>query len=372
METVDCLVVGAGVVGLAVAERLSRRRADVIVVERHDGFGRETSSRNSEVIHAGLYYPKNSLKAVLCVKGRRMLYELCAKAGIPHRKTGKLVVANHPEEQEKIHQVLRQGTENGVEGLALLSQCQVEKLEPRVKAREAVLSPETGIVDTHLLMKYLEQTAETNGATVAYNCEARAIAKCGGGYEVEMRDADGGSMTVRCGIVVNAAGLAADDIAAMAGIDIDAAGYRIHPCKGEYVAVAGRHKGALSHLVYPAPTPISLGIHAVLGIDGSLRLGPNAFYVESTTDYDVDPGHLREFLDGGREYLPFIEEQDLRPEQAGIRPKLQRENEGFRDFVITDESSRGLPGLINLVGIESPGLTACLAIAEMVAVLVGD
>jgi len=369
MDNVDVIVVGAGVVGLAVTERFAAAGKEVVCVERHDGFGRETSSRNSEVIHAGLYYPSDSLKAKLCVEGRRMLYELCEKNGIPYRKLGKIVVANHPEEIEKIHAVFEQGRANGVEGLELYSGRQVAAAEPHVAAREGLFSPETGIVDTHQLMKCIEHDVESAGGTVAYNCDVAAIAKAGEGYSVEIRDADGETMHLGSAVVVNCAGLSADSVAAMASIDIDAAGYRQHPCKGEYFAVANRHKGKLARLVYPAPTPISLGIHAVIGIDGSLRLGPNAFYVKEI-DYDVDASHLDEFLQGAREYLPFIEEQDLRPDQSGVRPKLQGEGEGFRDFVVAEESARGCAGLVNLVGIESPGLTACLAIARTVEGLV--
>ena len=365
MEKVEIIVIGAGAVGLAAAERLSRDGREVILVERYDGFGRETSSRNSEVIHAGLYYPESSLKARLCVQGCHMLYELCEQKNVPYRKTGKILVANHPQEIEKIHTIKEQGEKNGVEGLELISKKRLGELEPHIEAREGLWSPETGIVDTHMLMKYLEQQSESNGATVAYNCEVVGIEKTDAGFVVDIRDADNEIMQLCADCVINAAGLGSDSIAAMAGIDVDAAGYRLHPCKGEYFAVSSRHKNKLTHLVYPPPTSISLGIHAVLGIDHSLRLGPNAFYVDSI-DYDVSEEHIDEFVEGAREYLPFIEKSDLRPDQSGIRPKLQAQDEPFHDFVIAEESEKSLSGLINCIGIESPGLTSCLSIADMI------
>jgi L-2-hydroxyglutarate oxidase LhgO len=361
MDSADVIIIGAGVVGLAIAQRLSRAGRETIVVERHDGFGRETSSRNSEVIHGGFYYPEHSLKAALCVEGRRLLYELCGRENIPCRATGKLVVANTPGELETIDRLYDQGIRNGVEGLRVLSAREVERHEPGIVAKKALLSPATGIVDTHALMKFLEVSAGRHGATIAYGCEVVGLEQRDGGWRVEVVDVDGGREKYACAAVVNAAGLEAGRVASMAGIDIDAAGYRIHPCKGEYFSVSSRHRGRLRHLVYPAPTAVSLGIHAVLGLDGGLKLGPNAFFVD-TIDYNVDEGHLTEFYESARRYLPFIDKSDLRPDQAGIRPKLQRPGDAFRDFVISGEQGP-LKGLVNLIGIESPGLTACLAIA---------
>ncbi|MBD3392679.1 MAG: FAD-dependent oxidoreductase [Chitinivibrionales bacterium] len=366
MDEVDTIIVGAGVVGLAVADALSEAGKEIIVLEKHDGFGRETSSRNSEVIHAGLYYPTGSLKARLCVTGRRMLYEFCERNGVPFKKVGKLVVANHPEEREKIHAVHEQAAQNGVEGLRMLSRKQVAQLEPGIVAEEALFSPETGIVDTHQLMACLERRAGSRSATLAYGCEMTGIERNNDTYQVEIVDTDGERMRLECRTFVNAAGLNADAVAGLAGIDPTEAGYRQHYCKGEYFAVSSRHKDSITRLVYPAPTPVSLGIHVVLGLDGAMRLGPNAFYVDEI-DYDVNQAHAKEFLAGAREYFPRLALEDLRPDQSGIRPKLQKEGEGFRDFVVAEESARGLPGLVNLAGIESPGLTSCLAIARAVA-----
>jgi L-2-hydroxyglutarate oxidase LhgO len=364
MEKTANVIIGAGVVGLAVAERLSHVSGDIVVLERHDSFGRETSSRNSEVIHAGFYYPADSLKAILCVEGNGLMYEFCRDNGVPHLRCGKLVVAATPEEEKKVSHLFDQGVANGVEGLELLDARRIEMLEPAVRARTGMLSPSTGIFDTHTLMKRLEQRAADRGVTFAYNCEAEGIAYVNGGYEVSVKDADGSSTFIRCDRLVNAAGLSADKVAALAGIDVEKAGYRVHYCKGEYFSVSNRHRGKLSHLVYPAPTPISLGVHGVLGLDGSLRFGPSAFYV-SALNYDVDPAHRREFYEAARTLFPFIEEEDLAPDMAGIRPKLQHD-ESFRDFVIRDEADKGLPHFINLVGIESPGLTSALSIARYV------
>jgi L-2-hydroxyglutarate oxidase LhgO len=364
MEQTNITIVGAGVVGLAIASRLSRTHKDIIVLEQHDGFGRETSSRNSEVIHAGFYYPSDSLKAKLCVEGNPLLYSLCAAHAIPHARTGKIVIGNTQDEIRKIHSLFEQGVKNGVRGLELLTKEQVLKKEPHVVAQEGLFSPSTGIVDSHLLMGYFEQSAMASGTTVGYNCRVTGLSRGKDGYIVRVLDADGQEMDLETDIVINAAGLYSDRICEMAGIAVDASGYRIHPCKGEYFSVSNRHRGRLSHLVYPAPTAVSLGVHAVLKLDKSLKLGPNAFYVDAIEDYDVDSSHRHEFFETARTYLPFLDEGDLSPDMSGIRPKLQTAKESFRDFVIREESDRGLPRFINLVGIESPGLTAACAIAD--------
>jgi L-2-hydroxyglutarate oxidase LhgO len=368
MEKTDVVIIGAGVVGLAIAERLSHTGRSIVVVEYNDSFGRETSSRNSEVIHAGFYYPPGSLKARLCVEGNRLLYDFCRKHGIPHRSLGKLLIARSRDEEEKVQKLFEQGIRNGLEGLALLDKQGIVALEPAVAGSAGMFSPFTGILDTHAFMKRLEQLAMTREVIFAYNCKAVAVTRVNGSYEIGVIDADGAPLALVCEMVINAAGLSADRIAGLAGIDLDAAEYRIRYCKGEYFGVASRHRGKLSHLVYPAPSPISLGIHCVVGLDGNLKLGPNAFFVESI-DYSVDAAHGREFYLAGRTLCPFIEEHDLSPSMAGIRPKLQQIGETFRDFVIQDERDRGLPGFINLVGIESPGLTSSLAIANLVAML---
>jgi L-2-hydroxyglutarate oxidase LhgO len=371
MDKVDIIIIGAGILGLAIAERLSSKGKEIVVVEKHDGFGREASSRNSEVIHAGLYYPKDSLKARLCVEGNRMLYSLCEQKGIQYQKTGKIVIAGNDDEVEKVNNLYEQGNANGVEGLRLLSKSEIAKMEPLVNCTAGLYSPETGIFDSHGLMKYLEQTSKSNGVILAYNCEVKGISRGNGNFIVDICDADRELMQLQSHFLVNAAGLFSDRIAEMAGIDIDAADYRLHPCKGEYFSLSNRHKGKLKYLIYPEPTSISLGIHTVCDLNGSVKLGPNAFYVDKI-DYDVDLSHQEEFYSGIRRFLPFIEFNDLSPDMAGIRAKLQEEDGEFRDFIIAEESAKGVPGLINLIGIESPGLTSCCAIAERVADTIGN
>jgi L-2-hydroxyglutarate oxidase LhgO len=369
MEKTDFVIIGAGAAGLAIAERLSRDKSEIVVLERHDSFGRETSSRNSEVIHAGFYYPPMSLKTTLCVEGSRLLYEFCGEYGIPHRACGKIVVARTSEEEKKVFNLFEQGSASGVPGLGLLDAKRISELEPSVKGCAGMMSAATGIFDTHTFMKRLEGRAADQGVVFAYNGEAVGISHVNGGYVVTVKDADGSLMPLRCDSVINAAGLSADRIAAMAGIDTEKAGYRIHYCKGEYFSVSSRHRGKLSRLVYPAPTPVSLGIHGVLGLDGSLKLGPSAFYVDEL-NYDVEAAHRREFFTAAQTLFPFIKEDDLSPDMAGIRPKLQYGGGPFRDFVIRDESDKGLPGFINLIGIESPGLTSALSISRYVEKLV--
>ncbi len=365
MESADILIIGAGVVGLAVAERLARPGRQIIVAEANAAFGRETSSRNSEVVHCGMYYAEDLLKTRLCVRGNPLLYDLCRRAGIPHRKTGKIVVATDQEETAALQGIFTQGTTNGVPGLRLIGPREIGEWEPHATGVLGLLSPESGILDTHRLMSWLEHSAAARGVIFAYNCRVLGLQKSAVGFTVTVRDADGAELALGAACVINAAGLQSDRLAGSAGIDIDAAGYRIRPTKGEYFRVSYRHRGKLARLVYPVPTAVHLGAHAVLGLDGGLRLGPNSFGVEAI-DYSVDPSHRGEFFEKAVRFLPFLEPADLSPDTAGIRPKLYRLGEPFRDFVIREESDRGLAGLINLIGIESPGLTSCLAIAERV------
>jgi len=359
------LVIGAGVVGLAISRRLARTGLSIVVVERNESFGRETSSRNSEVIHCGMYYAEDLLKTRLCVHGNPLLYELCRKEKIPFRKTGKLVAATDSSESGVLAGLLAQGRKNGVPGLRLVGARELKELEPNARGVQGLLSPESGIVDSHALMSFLQQDAAAGGVTFGYGCNVRQVTKSAGGVLVEMTDADGAAFVLHAEIVVNAAGLDADRIAQSAGIDIDAAGYRIHPAKGEYFRVSSRHRGRLRRLVYPVPSPVHLGAHAVLGLDGGLKIGPNSV-ATVLGDYAVDPSHEADFFAKASKFLPFLEPGDLTPDMAGIRPKLYRLGEPFRDFVISEESGRGFPGMVNLVGMESPGLTACLAIAEEV------
>ena len=360
METIDAVVIGAGVVGLATAARLARADNNVVVLERHQRHGLETSSRNSEVIHAGLYYPPGSLKAKLCVEGRRRLYEIGARHGVFCRRTGKLLVACAPEETQKLASLYAQGRANGVEGLEMVDRADVPGLAQGVRAVAGLWSPETGIVDSEELMRHFLRQAQDAGAIFVWNSELIAAERAGDIYQLR---AKGLADPIPARRVINAAGLAADRVAGLPGLDVDGAGYRIHWFKGEYFSL--RRSLPIKPLVYPVPTAHGLGIHLTVDRQGRHRLGPNAFPVE-TLDYDVDPAHLQSFYEAASRYLPGLKIEDLAPGTSGIRPKLSLDS-AFRDFIIAEESSRDLPGWVNLIGIESPGLTASAAIAEFVA-----
>ncbi len=341
------------------------------MLERHDAIARETTSRNSEVVHAGIYYPPGSWKARLCVAGREALYARCEREGIPHRRCGKLIVAVEPGEVAALERLQRSGGENGAPALALLDGAAAARLEPAVRAVAALHSPATGIVDGHALcLSYLAE-AEAHGAVLALRHEVRAIEPRSGGWALEARDPDGAPARVAAAAVVNAAGLASDRIAALAGVDVDAAGYRLHPCKGDYFALAPGAALRLGTLVYPVPAGPGLGIHATLDLGGRIRFGPDAEYVDAL-HYDVDPAKAAGFARAVGRYLPGLRAEQLAPDYAGIRPRLAGPGEAFRDFVVAEESAAGLPGLVNLIGIESPGLTASEAIgARVVELLAG-
>jgi L-2-hydroxyglutarate oxidase LhgO len=368
MEKCDILIIGAGVVGLAVAQYLSQnsKTSSIIVVEKHESFGRETSSRNSEVIHAGISYPQHTLKATLCVAGRNLLYPFLEKNNLPYRKIGKLIVAEGKEEEEKLEDLLINAKQNGVDDVCFIEKKQIELWEPAIRATLALSSPSTGIFDTHAFMKYLEADAVKDGVIFAYNCYLLAIEKNNSGFRILIKDADGIEVEVQSDIIINCAGLYAADIARLAGIDCEKAGYTQYFSKGEYFKVNGLADCRINRLIYPLPQKDSLGIHTVLDLQGQFKLGPNAFYVNEI-DYQVDLSHRGDFFHSVKKYLPFIEEEMLSADMSGIRPKLQAPGENFADFVIAEESSKNLRGLINLIGIESPGLTSSLAIARYVA-----
>ena len=376
MDQVDIIAVGAGVVGLAVAAEISRRFPDqaLLLMERHPKFGQDTSSRNSEVIHAGMYYPAGTLKARLCVEGNPLLYEFCAKNNVPHQRIGKLIVARNEAEIPQIEAIARQGAANGVSDLVLLSREEVAKKEPHISAVAAIWSPSTGIIDSHRLMAALERQAAAQGAMLCYKHEVIGAEQAAGGYVIRYLGPDGAEDVMACRWLINAAGLYADQIPAWLGIDVDAAKYRIWPVKGEYFSISPSKSKRINHLIYPPPLKAlkGLGTHVTKSLDGRARLGPSAAYVDRKDDLDVDPAHAAEFYEAARSYLPFLEPEDIQPDMAGMRPKLQAPEDPVLDFVIRHEADRGLPGLINLVGIESPGLTAALAIARMVADFVAE
>lgn len=338
-----------------------------MVIEKNETFGRETSSRNSEVIHAGIYYPTDSLKARLCIEGRVLLYNFCEKWGINHNRCGKVIVANSPEESASLNDLLSRALANGVDDLELLGSARIREIEPEIRAAEALLSPSTGVVDSHGLMARLEQIALQNGVLFAYCHQAVDLEKLTSGFRLHLLNPNSSADAIDADYLINCAGLSADRIAAMAGIDITTAGYRQHLVKGEYFSLPPVKAALVNRLIYPPPLQelTGLGIHVIKTLDGRLRLGPNTIYTE-VENYSVNPAHAADFYHAVKPFLPFVELADLEPEMAGIRPKLSSPGEPFRDFIILEETDRGLPGLINLIGIESPGLTCCLSIARLV------
>ena len=365
MDEFKIAVIGAGVIGLACAYELSRFSSDIVVLERNDSFGQETSSRNSEVIHAGLYYQPGSLKANTCIRGNRLLYELCAKHNIGHAKLGKLVIACDKAEELRIKEIYDNAVMSGAEGLRFVGKQEIKTMEPDIKAESAFYSPQTGIIDSHKLMGFFLRAARDRGVTFSFATRVEEIIHDRSGYQITVSEPSGERFSFSAQVLINAAGIYSDKVAAMAGLDIDKYGYRLHYCKGEYFRIASPGKFSIKRLIYPPATSISLGIHITPDLGKGLRLGPDAHYVDSI-DYSVDPNARQEFFDSVRKFLPALELSDLVPDTAGVRPKIQREKEGFTDFVISHEADKGLPGFINMVGIESPGLTACLAIGEMV------
>ncbi len=363
----EVVVVGAGVVGLACGAELASRGRSVLVIERHGAVGFETSSRNSEVIHAGIYYPKDSLKAVCCVEGRALLYRRCAEYRIGHRRTGKLIVATHEDEVEKLAGIAARALANGAGSIECLDAPAVARIEPGIRSRGAVWSPETGIVDAHGLMHSYQAELEERQGSVVLNTRVVSLTRQSFGWRVGTEASDGERFAIDCGLVVNSAGLSADAVAEMAGLDPDALGYRIRPCKGDYFSIAPAAGVAVNHLIYPVP-PMDggLGIHVTVDLGGRLRLGPDATYVD-TIDYAVAGEKAEHFAAAARRYLPDIRAEHLAPEMSGIRPKLQGPGEPFRDFVVAETSAAGAPGMIHLIGIESPGLTASAALARRVA-----
>jgi len=362
MESAKIVIIGAGVVGLAVAWKLSERSESVYVLEKNSKFGQETSSHNSCVLHSGIHYPKGSLKAKLCVKGNIMTYDICEKYRIPFKKLGKLTVAIKEDEVDELEKLMQQGQDNGAEGLKFLEREDVKKLEPNVDVEKALFSPSTGIVEPDELMNHYYARASKNNAVLATGTEVVSLRNVDGEYEIGGVSM-GEKFMVTAKTVVNCAGLDSDKIAAMAGLDVDKLGYRLHHCKGDYFRVGGGPP--VKMLVYPVPKGAGLGIHLTPDMGGSVRLGPNAYYVDHDS-YEVESTE-KEFREDVVRFVPLIKEREIQPDSAGIRPKLQGPNDPFRDFVIRHEVDKGLFGLIDLVGIESPGLTAAPAIGEFVS-----
>jgi L-2-hydroxyglutarate oxidase LhgO len=366
MERVDCVVVGAGVIGLAIARGLAQAGREVIVLEAAESIGTVTSSRNSEVIHAGIYYKAGSLMARMCVSGKRALYQYCTDHRIPHRNCGKLIVATTPQESEKLHAIRAHAAANGVDDLQTLSGKAARELEPALRCEAALLSPSTGIIDSHAYMLALRGDAEDAGAVFAFHTPlvgAKAQEDC-----IQI-DAGGNTpMSLQCRALVNAAGLEAPAVArSIDGMPIDL----IPPAylaKGNYFSCSTR--APFSRLIYPVPEPGGLGVHLTLDLAGQARFGPDVEWVDRI-EYGVNPARAERFYPAIRRYWPALPDGALMPSYSGIRPKIVPPAVAVQDFVIQGPRNHGLPGLINLFGIESPGLTSSLAIADYVCELAG-
>ena len=354
-ERVECIVIGAGVVGLACARRLAAAGREVLVLERHDLIGSETSSRNSEVIHAGIYYPTGSLKAKLCVAGKHQLYEYCAEHQVPYRRCGKIIVATHAGQRAALEVYQRQAEANGVTDLSWLSQAQVQALEPAVAAVAGLLSPSTGIIDSHAYMLSLQGELEQRGGMIAFNTPVAGVTSIGNAQLAVTTP----EMRLETSCVVNSAGLSAPDLIRSLLPQAPAA----HYARGRYYAYSG--KQPFSRLVYPVAETGGLGVHVTIDLAGQIKFGPDVEWIDSV-NYEFDESRRDEFVAAIRQYYPAVQPERLHPSYVGIRPKISGRDENVADFRIDARETHGVPGLINLFGIESPGLTASLAIADVV------
>jgi L-2-hydroxyglutarate oxidase LhgO len=367
MESVDAVVVGAGAVGLAVARAFALAGREVVVLEKENAIGTGTSSRNSEVIHAGIYYPRGSLKAKMCVTGRQALYPFLAERGVTHRRCGKFIVATADDQLPGLERLRAQALANGVTDLRLLPASEARSREPALECVAALESPSTGILDSHGYMLALRGDLESHGGAVAFMSPALGGRVGADGIEIEVGGAEATRLRARS--VVNSAGLYAQDFAArLAGFPRDHVPPS-HYCKGNYFSLSGR--SPFSRLIYPAPEAAGLGVHLTLDLAGQARFGPDVEWIEAI-DYGVDPRRADSFYAAIRSYWPALGDGTLLPAYCGIRPKLHPRGEAARDFLIEGPLDHGVPGLVNLFGIESPGLTGSLAIADHVLAMLRD
>ena len=361
MESVDCVVAGAGVVGLAVARSLALAGREVLLLEAAEAIGTGTSSRNSEVIHAGIYYPAGSLMARHCVAGRRMLYAFCAERGVPHARCGKLIAATSEEEAGRLASIQARAAANGVEDMRVLSRDEAVALEPALSCHGALLSPSTGILDSHAYMLALQGDAENAGAVLAFHSPVLSGRVVPEGIVLETGGAE--PMTLLCRSLVNAAGLGAPALGrAIAGLPPETVP-REYYAKGNYFTLAGR--SPFTRLIYPVPVPGGLGTHLTIDLGGQARFGPDVEWVDHI-DYEVDPRRGDSFYEAIRRYWPALPDGALQPGYSGIRPKIVPRGAPAQDFVTQGPALHGVPGLVNLYGIESPGLTASLSLAGAV------
>jgi L-2-hydroxyglutarate oxidase LhgO len=367
VNQVDCVVIGAGVIGLAVARALAVAGREVLILERERHFGMHTSSRNSEVIHAGMHYPAGSLKAQACVEGRELLYEYCAARGIPHRRCGKFIVATSADQLTQLSAIESQARANGVLDLSWLDGAQARRSKPALNCAAALVSPSTGIIDSHALMMSMLADAEAHGAQIAYGAAVATLRPTAGGLQVFIESERTPVLCAR--VVVNSAGLDAHRVArAIEGFPSQHIP-RVLLAKGSYFTLSGA--APFGRLIYPVPQPGGLGIHMTLDLAGRARFGPDVEWVDHI-DYAVDAASAARFYGAVRQYWPQLGEGTLSPAYSGIRPKLSGPNEAAADFCISGPAAHGVPGVVNLFGMESPGLTSSLALAGRVASLLGD
>ena len=365
-KDIECIVIGAGVVGLAIARQLALEGREVLIAEQAEAIGTVTSSRNSEVIHAGIYYPAGSLKAELCVKGKHLLYDYCAARGVAHRRIGKLIVASDVAEHDVLRSIQQKAAANGVPDLQWLTANEAQAMEPALACSAALLSPSTGIIDSHSLMLAYQGDAENAGAQSVFHCPLIGARVIEDGFEVQFGGEQPASLS--CDMLVNAAGLYAPALAHK----ISGLGSQHIPsaylCKGNYFNLQG--KAPFDHLIYPVPQHAGLGVHLTLDLGGQAKFGPDTEWVESE-NYDVDARRCESFYEAVRRYWPDLKDDSLLPGYAGMRPKISGPTEPAADFCLSGPEQHGIPGLVNLFGIESPGLTASLAIAQVVAKQLG-
>lgn len=369
----DVIVIGGGVVGLACAAFLSEKFS-TLVIERNQSFGQETSSRNSEVIHSGIYYPPGTLKAKLCVEGNHSLYEWCRKYNIPHKMIGKFIVATQSSEIQYLEQLYSNAKANNVEEIYFVSAEEIQKIEPNVCALAGLWSPRTGIVDSHRLMESLYVKATSKNCMFAFRHNVIGIEFSGEIYKVYAQTEGGEVFSTTSRFVVNSAGLESDTIAKLLGLNIGELGYNLQWAKGHYFRIKPSKSHLAKHLIYPTPPKDSsfLGVHLTVELDGNLKLGPDLVYLRKREqDYSVPINLAIAFYQAASKYLKGIELEDLVPDQAGIRPKLLKFS-NYPDFIIKEETQNGFPGFINLIGIDSPGLTCCLEIGKLVYNLINS
>jgi len=372
MDQANVLIVGGGVIGCAIAQAVSQKYQDVFVVEQSPRPGMATSTRNSGVIHSGIYYNKDSLKARHCVDGNRLMYEFCTRHNVPHRRTGKLVVATDAHEEPELTALLKRGTDNGVENLRIVDSDAIRAREPHIRGTAALEVPSTGIVSAEDLVRTLARLAADNGAHIVPRAKVVALRPATGTVHVDVEIGDEDAIqkeTIEARCVVNAAGLYADEVAAMLGNK----SWKIYPVRGEYCEIRGPRASLINSLVYPLPHAhgLSLGVHFTKTLWGTVLVGPSAAYVEGKDNYERDRLAIKDFAESAKTLLPEVEQRDLHLGYSGLRPKLvPPEGKGLADFVISRDPA--VPQAIHLVGMESPGLTGALSIGQHVSQLVSE